>query len=181
MYSNKFLLFMFSLIPGAGHMYIGLMKRGLSLMAAFFACIAATALFRGVFSTLFALMIPIAWFASFFDFWRYPRMNEEERQANMNDDFIFPGKRNFDLLNSSTMRKVRIVAGIVLIFAGLQSLYYSFFHQFIWNFITSDRLRELLWNIPSLFGAVAIIVVGLLLIFWKARQIKKEEVNRDEE
>ena len=33
---SKFLTFCFSLLPGAGHMYMGFMKMGLSLMAAFF-------------------------------------------------------------------------------------------------------------------------------------------------
>jgi len=33
------LTFLFSFLPGAGHMYLGLMRRGLELMAAFFACI----------------------------------------------------------------------------------------------------------------------------------------------
>jgi TM2 domain-containing membrane protein YozV len=33
---NSFLTFIFSLIPGAGQMYLGFMKRGLSLMSCFF-------------------------------------------------------------------------------------------------------------------------------------------------
>ncbi len=35
-HTNRFLLFVASLIPGAGHMYLGLMKRGLHLMVLFF-------------------------------------------------------------------------------------------------------------------------------------------------
>lgn len=34
---SKFLTFLFSLIPGAGEMYMGFMKMGVSLMAEFFA------------------------------------------------------------------------------------------------------------------------------------------------
>ena len=37
---NKFLLFVFSLCPGAGHMYMGLMKMGLSFMLGFMGLIA---------------------------------------------------------------------------------------------------------------------------------------------
>ena len=32
---NKILMFLFSLIPGAGQMYMGFMKQGLSLMTIF--------------------------------------------------------------------------------------------------------------------------------------------------
>lgn len=37
---NRFMLFVFSLCPGAGHMYMGLMKMGLSFMLGFMGLIA---------------------------------------------------------------------------------------------------------------------------------------------
>ena len=36
---SKFLTFIFSLLPGAGEMYMGFMKMGVSLMAEFFGII----------------------------------------------------------------------------------------------------------------------------------------------
>ncbi len=41
--TNKFLVFMFSLLPGAGHMFMGFMKTGVSLMSAFLFVIFLTA------------------------------------------------------------------------------------------------------------------------------------------
>ncbi|MDE7232759.1 MAG: hypothetical protein K2N37_06780 [Lachnospiraceae bacterium] len=40
---SKFWLFLFSLFPGAGHMYLGLMRMGLSFMLGFMALIAVIA------------------------------------------------------------------------------------------------------------------------------------------
>lgn len=54
----------FSAIPGAGHMYIGLQKQGLQYMSIFFFTI-----FLGNWLdiSLFMFVIPIIWFYSFFD------------------------------------------------------------------------------------------------------------------
>jgi len=179
---NGALTFLFSLVPGAGHMYFGMMKRGASFMLAFFGSIFATAFVGRYFSILsvaFALLIPVTWFIAFFDFWRYPRMDPEEKEA-VTDDFFLLGQLN--LPEDSIMRKVRAGAGILLILAGLQKLYTSF----VWSMIPDYLYRRypfltnFLHQVPAIAGAVAIIVVGLLLIFWKSRQIKKE-AKRDEE
>lgn len=53
-----------SIVPGAGHMYLGLQKRGLQLMIAFFACIYILDVLR---LSLFLFLVPILWFYSFFD------------------------------------------------------------------------------------------------------------------
>ncbi|GAA0328835.1 hypothetical protein GCM10008967_19190 [Bacillus carboniphilus] len=53
-----------SIFPGAGHLYLGLQKRGIQLMAAFlFAIYVLDVLRLGV----FLFLIPIIWFYSFFD------------------------------------------------------------------------------------------------------------------
>jgi hypothetical protein len=177
---HKFLSFIFSLVPGAGHMYIGLMKRGASLMIAFFSCIAATVFFGRLplFSTIFSLSIPVAWFVSFFDFWRYPRMNPDEKSL-VEDDFFF-GNSKIKLPQGPLMRKVRIVIGILLILAGAQTLYAQFISRYLWVWFNSNNVINFFQSLPSLIGALLIITIGLLLIFWKARQIK-QEARYDEE
>ena len=170
---NSFLTVLFSLIPGAGHMYLGLMKRGASIMAAFFATIAAAAFFNslGLFGYVFGLMIPVVWFVAFFDFWRYPRMSPEEK-ALVQDDFFIPQGTSFP--GAATMRKVRVAAGILLIIAGAYQLYNIFLYSFVYQFLHSERVISLFQRIPTLLSGVAVIIVGLLLIFWKSRQIKRE-------
>ena len=56
---NKFLVFCFAFVPGAGQMYLGMMKKGLVIMGAFWAVIAiAVMLNLGV---LF-VFLPIIWY-----------------------------------------------------------------------------------------------------------------------
>jgi len=154
-------------------MYLGLMKRGASIMAAFFGCIAAAAFFSSLelFGYVFGLMIPVLWFVAFFDFWRYPRMSPEEK-ALVQDDFIIPQGVNFP--GGSAMRKARVVAGLLLIIAGAYQLYRIFLWDFIFRYVRSELLIDLLNRLPTLMGGLAIIAIGLLLILWKSRQIKKE-------
>ena len=154
-------------------MYFGLMKRGASIMAAFFGTIAAAAFFSslGLFAYVFGLMIPVVWFIAFFDFWRYPRMSEEEK-ALVQDDFFVPQGTNF--LGAAAMRKVRVVAGILLILAGAYQLYRIFLWNFLYEFLHSQRVIYFFDRLPALLGGVAVIAIGLLLIFWKSRQIKAE-------
>ncbi len=52
------------MFPGAGHMYLGLQRRGLQLMAAFLLSIYLLDLLR---LSAFLFLVPIIWFYSFFD------------------------------------------------------------------------------------------------------------------
>lgn len=65
---NKTLAMLLSIFPGAGHMYLGLQKRGLQLMAAFLFSIYIMDVLR---LSLFLFLIPIIWFFSFFDALQY--------------------------------------------------------------------------------------------------------------
>jgi len=166
-------------------MYLGLMKRGLSFMGVFFGCIAAAVFFSNMFRQFLfgievatVLALPVLWFASFFDFWRFPRMNPDERAA-VQDDFLLP--KNLKMPKIITTRKIRIVGGVLLIFAGLQYLYVMFIRDYIWYEQLHSQLANLLRNLPSVVGAILIITAGLALIFWKAKQIKREAVNDGEE
>jgi hypothetical protein len=53
-----------SIFPGAGHLYLGLQKRGIQLMAAFLFSIYILDILR---LGIFLFLIPIIWFYSFFD------------------------------------------------------------------------------------------------------------------
>ena len=60
---NGFWRFIFSLLPGAGEMYLGFMKMGVSLMSLFFVII-AVASYMDIGPMVFIALI--AWFYSFF-------------------------------------------------------------------------------------------------------------------
>lgn len=72
---SKTLATILSIFPGAGHMYLGLQKRGLQLMAAFLLGIYILDILR---LSLFLFLIPIIWFYSFFDALQKVSMHGEE-------------------------------------------------------------------------------------------------------
>ena len=176
---NQFLTVLFSLIPGAGHMYFGLMRRGASFMVGFALAIAGVGLF-GLFSLIqavFGILIPVVWFIAFFDFWRYPRMSPEEK-ALVEDHFIIPN--GMQLPGGAAMRKARIIVGVLLILAGANQLFRQFYWSFVHEFLRSRQWIYFFENLPTLLAGLGIIAVGLLLIFWKSRQLKKEAQRHEE-
>ena len=60
-----FLLFISSLIPGAGEMYMGFFKQGISIMTLFWAIIAIAG---GLNISSLVIFLPVLWFYSFFIF-----------------------------------------------------------------------------------------------------------------
>ena len=177
---NKLLMVLFSFIPGAGHMYLGLMRRGVSFMAAFIVSIAATAFFESFLNLLaaaFGLFIPLIWFVAFFDFWRYPRMLPEERAA-VQDTFLLVDQISFP--KGPWLRRARVILGVLLILAGFDRLFRYFYWHFVTEFLHSERVIYFFDQLPTLLAAFGIIIAGLLLIFWKSRQLRQKGEQRYE-
>ncbi|OIQ58584.1 hypothetical protein MOTE_17720 [Moorella thermoacetica] len=63
-YKSRFWALLFSIIPGAGHMYLGWQQRGLGLMTTFFLALFLMDWLR---LSLFFFMLPVIWLYSFFD------------------------------------------------------------------------------------------------------------------
>ncbi len=61
---SKFLTFIFSLVPGAGHMYLGYLKTGIIIMATFILLSYIVGL-TGI--SLFSIFLPVIWAYSFFE------------------------------------------------------------------------------------------------------------------
>jgi len=154
-------------------MYYGLMRRGLSFMVGFALSIAGTSGVRiGIFQAAFIILIPVTWFIAFFDFWRYPRMSPEEK-AQVQDDFLIP--RGVRMPGGAGLRKARVVVGVLLILAGLYQLYNTLLYSMIFPYLHSERVMYFFHNMPTLLGGAAVILIGLLLIFWKSKQMKAEK------
>lgn len=65
---SKTLATVLAVFPGAGHMYLGLQRRGLQLMAAFLLTVYMLDVLR---LSLFLFLVPIIWFYGFFDALQY--------------------------------------------------------------------------------------------------------------
>ena len=100
---NKGWTFIFSLIPGAGEMYMGFMKRGLSIMALFWGMIAvATCLNIGPLT----IVLPVIWCYSFFEVHNMNGMTDEEFYALV-DDYVFHlGEESFRSRMNGSQNKI---------------------------------------------------------------------------
>lgn len=164
---NSILRFIFSLLPGAGEMYMGFMKMGLSLMSLFFATMIISAFLR--FDTLIFICI-IIWFYSFFNVHNIAGMPEEEF-FHVEDQYLF----HFHPITSDKIF-IKInhkIVGIFLIITGI----YIFVRE-IWM-MTSHLLPEKIviildtffYNSPRLIIGICIIIFGFYLIYGKKKQL----------
>lgn len=114
------LVFLFSLLPGAGHMYMGFMRRGAQLMVLFFGTIWLGSLAGPLpaFSELWGILVaPVVWFYSFFDSLNLSgRLHRGEAVA---DRGIFAGNGAF---TPATWGWVLIAVGVLLLLGNLLHL-----------------------------------------------------------
>jgi hypothetical protein len=169
---SSFLTFCFSLLPGAGQMYMGFMKRGISLMSAFFLLI-----FFSSWLNLGPLMfaMPVIWFFAFFDTHNLRSTPDDEFYA-MEDNFIIVpefAKDKAKLLQN----KYRNIIAVVLIIIGFSILWnnvYDFLERFL-----SEEVSDLIWRIghyfPQLIIGFAIIAFGFYLIAGKKKDLDTQE------
>lgn len=165
---SNFLTFIFSLIPGAGQMYMGFMKRGVCLMAAFFLFI-----FLGSWLEmgLLLLVLPIIWFFSFFDTHNLRSMPDDEFYA-MEDDFIM-----FPEVGKLLHNKYRNVFAVVLIIIGVFVLWNNMFdllYRLLPDYI-SNLSYDIGRKIPQIFIGFAIILLGIYLIRGKKKELDMAE------
>ena len=110
MRKSRILTFLFALWPGAGQMYLGYMKRGVSLML-LFCLLMAISSFTGF--GVFIFLLPIVWFYGFFDTINLRSMSYEFLPQ---DDFLF----HLDSINAPELVKFfqrrHLLAGVLLTF-----------------------------------------------------------------
>lgn len=168
---NRLFSFAFSFIPGAGHMYIGLVKRGISIMGLFFAtCMLSTWLKMPV----LMFVTPIIWFYSFFDFWNKVKLTTEEF-SNVNDRFLWSDIME-KLDSSSFDSKKSTLAGIGTIALGVYIIWRMFAMSILAKIlpeaVASWVLAFTTQQLPQLVVAALIIFIGVKLI-----KNKKDEIS----
>lgn len=162
---GKFLTFCFSLVPGAGHMYLGFMKQGISLMT-LFALLCAVAVWLQTGALI--LFAPIIWFYSFFDVINKNSLDEAEFYA-LEDHYIW-GENWNGVWEIPQGHKRRVLAAGLLVIAGL--MIWSVL-SFLANWLPDQVwiLRILIDQIPVLAAAGGIIWIALRLM----RSVKEED------
>ncbi len=161
MKKSKFWTFIFSFIPGGGQMYLGLMRKGLSIMFLFALVIAVASFLQLGF--LF-ILLPVIWFYSFFDTMNLKAYTQEEILA-MDDRFIFDldGMLKGDW--KAALQKRHLLAGGICIFIGIYILFVSFINPILYRL---DHVPEWVYTVirqlPTLAIAIIIVCLGLYLI-----------------
>jgi TM2 domain-containing membrane protein YozV len=170
---NSFFTFCFSLLPGAGQMYMGFMKRGVSLMSSFFLLI-----FLAIWLSLEPIMLimPIIWFYAFFD---------THNLRSTPDDEFYTLEDNFILIPDFAMEKAHLlqskyrnILAIALIVIGGTILWDNLLDIISWvmpHFIR-DYIRDFGRILPQLIIGAAIIALGIYLIRGKKKDLDNSEM-----
>lgn len=181
---NRFLLFCFSFLPGAGEMYYGLMKTGVSLLS-IFAISVMLASYTGIGVIMF---IPgVIWIYSFFHANNMGALSDEVFDR-LEDNYLFGfSEREFGSIKTSIVEKYRKALAIILILLGITMLWQSFcrmlrhflgndfYYAYIARFtgIVSD-------DIPRVIVALVIVWFGFKLIRGKKEELDKLEDGREQ-
>lgn len=175
---SGFWTFMFSWLPGAGEMYMGFMRMGLSLMGLFWGIIALSIFFNAGFLMLIDVIV---WFYGFFHANNLHAMDDEEFYA-LEDHYLIPVDMDQEFWNRITITKYRkLLAGILILFGAavlwnsLLDLLYWTLPDFAWGYVNSISRY-----IPQIVLGIGIIAVGLMLIRGKKQELLEEEDRGDE-
>lgn len=146
MKKSKFIAFIFSFVPGAGHMYLGYMNMGVQIMFAFFGSIYISDLVLN--GTLSILFIPIIWFYGVFDVLRKTDVINNAKDYDVDKDVNFP---IFDWLlgDKSNYSNKIVLLGIAFIVFGAV--------------IILDKMLLPLINVVVLDYAKTIIIAAILI------------------
>lgn len=172
---NKFFTFIFSLLPGAGEMYMGFTKMGISLMLSFFLALMLADMGMSDFMILIAAIV---WFYSFFHVHNLAGM-PDEMFFEVKDEYLLPfaGKEDEKMMITGKYRKV---AAIILIVIGVSGLLKSFFYVAVRYFpqevcmILNDFI---FYYFPRVVISIAVIVLGIYMIRGKKKQLDDESVQ----
>lgn len=160
MRKSKFLTFVFAMLPGAGQMYQGHMKRGTSIMLAFFGVIAFAVLIN---IPEICVFLPVIWFYAFFDSMNKSSYTIDEL-ALIEDKMIFDFKLNDDIIGKYTSQK-NLLVGWGIIFIGVLILYNSIIRSYIWRLERYlPGIGTIAGKLPALILSIVVILVGIRLI-----------------
>ena len=172
---NGFIRFVFSLLPGAGEMYMGFMKMGVSLMGTFFAIIMLASILQ---LGPVVLIGVIVWFYGFFHVHNLASL-PDDKFAAVSDDYLINGGQNgngreFVQKYKKVIAILLIVCGAVILWNGFTELMTDYLPQYV-----SDIMNEAGKLIPRTAAGVAVIVLGILMIRGKAAELKTDGENNE--
>ncbi len=157
---SKTLATVLSIFPGAGHMYLGLQKRGLQLMAAFLLGIYILDILR---LSLFLFLIPIIWFYSFFDALQKVSMQGEEELEDTPVISYFVNHQKWFGIGMLALGLYYLVANVIIpalapalktnLGIDIESWYYNYFQVSVISILLIGGGLKLLFGSKSRKGS----------------------------
>lgn len=174
---HGFWVFIFSLIPGAGEMYMGFKKQGLSIMLLFWGSIALASI-TGL--GWLAMFLPVIWFYSFFNVHNLKSLSEEEFYS-VEDNYIL----HMDQLSGDMgkfLQKHQSAAAWVLILLDICILW-SRFTSLLYLIVPTnivDYVYNICNSLPQIIIAAGIIAAGIYLLTQQKKKLKQETETKEE-
>lgn len=170
------LLFLCSLVPGAGEMYMGFFKQGISIMLIFWGTFGLATLSSLSFIVMF---LPIMWCYSFFHVHNLKSMSEDDFYA-VEDSYLL----HLDQFIGNAdhfVKKYRKLIAVFLIIFGVSILWDNVSGMIIWLLpdAVANILIDLFYNIPSIIIAIAILAVGIHMLNTKKQELDNEETSEE--
>ena len=171
-----FWLFIFSLIPGAGEMYMGFKKQGISVMLLFWGVFAVGSC-TGMDWLIF--LIPIIWFYSFFNVHNLKSLSEEEFYS-VEDSYVLHMDKLLGDVNTLLSHHRKLTAIILIVFGAsiLWNNLVDFFYMILPGYL-AEVLGSFAYHLPQLVIAVAIIFTGIYILTRKKDALDKEQQKSD--
>lgn len=176
MEKNRLFTFLFAFMPGAGQMYLGMMKKGIILMSSFLVFFAIASYF-GFYFTI--CILPVIWFYAFFDTMNMRHLGYETR-IQMDEDFFESTIRFLDNLSDGNaynlLNKRHVVLGVICVIIGS----YTLIERVLFRVINSAFdlpywINSLFYSIPTIVVAFFIIGFGLYLVKGDKKETKRED------
>ena len=156
MEKSKFFIFLFAMVPGMSHMYLGMMKKGVFLMSLFLMPIALIFLTRGGLEIV-SCILPVVWCYSFFDSFRYKNYSKEERY-HLDTEFYKELKIFCREEAKPIFFKRKKIVGICCIFLAVYTFIYNILGYF------TDWFGRIFWSCYIILSKVPTLLVVLFLL-----------------
>lgn len=178
---NGFLTFVFSLIPGAGEMYMGFFKQGISIMSVVFMLISVSS-WLDLGPLMFIL--PVLWFYSFFHVHNLASLSDEEFYS-LEDKYLFDydNHKLQTMFGSDKGRRILAIALIIVGASAVWNILMDFLESFfaIWD-MDMGWFYQVSYKVPQFAFGIAIILIGIHLIRGKKKELyaieeKQEQLN----
>ena len=167
MKKSLFLTFCFSFIPGAGQMYQGYMKKGVSIMILFAMSIALLAMSE---IALFAIPIPILLAYSFFN--TYNLRNKIGTDTQELDKCVWDDEEITKVFGNMKIKKKNTIFGVSLLLIGIYILMNSVLLR-IANVYDIDIIVTIVNMISRYFPSL--IIAGISILFGLKFILNKEQ------